>query len=187
MKLLRNVVPVLVVTLAGCATVNTEERIAASRDTIGTMKTRMQATLQSTMKEHGPIKAIEVCRNKAPKMAAMMSDKTGWQIGRTSLKLRNPANAPDAWEQKVLNEFETRKAAGTNPETLEYSEVVSEDGKRYFRYMKAIPAGAPCMTCHAGEIDQKLEAQINQLYPDDKARGYKVGDIRGAFTIKQPL
>jgi hypothetical protein len=27
---------------------------------------------------------------------------------------------------------------------------------------------------------------LAEFYPDDKARGFKVGDIRGAFTIVQP-
>jgi hypothetical protein len=70
---------------------------------------------------------------------------------------------------------------------MEYTEVVTEAGNKYFRYMKAIPTAAPCLTCHASKIDKKLEARINSLYPEDKARGFNVGDIRGAFTIKQPL
>ena len=63
----------------------------------------------------GPTDAIEVCKIAAPEIAATASDAQGWRIGRTSLKLRNPANAPDAWELAVLRDFEARKAAGEDP------------------------------------------------------------------------
>ena len=44
-----------------------------------------------------------------------------------SLKTRNPLlGTPDAWEQAVLAEFDRRAAAGEKPETLEYSETVTE-------------------------------------------------------------
>ena len=173
--------------LAACTTVNTEERTNASRATVKQMATKMQGAMKGAMKSGGPIKAIDVCRVKAPKMAAMISKEKGWDIGRTSLKVRNPGNRPDAWELKVLQDFEKRKQNGGDTSKMEYTEVVTEAGSKYFRYMKAIPTAAPCLTCHASKIDKKLEARINSLYPEDKARGFKVGDIRGAFTIKQPL
>ncbi|MCW8888513.1 MAG: DUF3365 domain-containing protein, partial [Gammaproteobacteria bacterium] len=72
--------------------------------------------------------------------------------------------------------------------TMAYTEVVMEDGKQYFRMMKAIPtAQKPCLMCHAGTIKPPVEAKLKSLYPDDKARGYKAGDIRGAFTLKKAL
>ena len=34
---------------------------------------------------------------------------------------------------------------------------------------------------------EAVEAEIQALYPDDHARGFNAGDIRGAFTITQPM
>ena len=70
---------------------------------------------------------------------------------------------------------------------MEYAEVVAEGGKQYFRYMKAIPTGELCLKCHGAEIEPGVKAKLDELYPNDKARGFKLGDIRGAFTIKQPM
>ena len=107
----------------------------------------------------------------------------------TSLKPRNPDNAPDAWETKVLQDFEQRKAAGEDPAKLEYSEKIVSNGKEELRYMKAIviAADAPCLTCHGDKIDPAVGAKLKTLYPQDQATGYKQGDIRGAFTITQPM
>ena len=61
------------------------------------------------------------------------------------------------------------------------------DGKPVFRYMKAIPTAELCVVCHGSDIDPYVDARIRELYPDDQARGFKPGDIRGAFTLSKPL
>jgi hypothetical protein len=147
----------------------------------------LKSEVVKSMKATGPVGTITVCNERAPQIAKEVSAETGWDIGRTSLKLRNPANAPDAWELAVLNSFEKRKAGGEPVKTLEYSEVVENDGAKTFRYMKAIPTGKPCLNCHAAEIKPEVEANLARLYPDDKARGFKLGDIRGAFTLSRPM
>jgi Protein of unknown function (DUF3365) len=164
-----------------------EDRAAASRAAIKEFATSLQGELGAAIKAGGPVNAIEVCSTKAPAIAADISKKQGWKVARTSLKLRNPKNAPDAWEAKVLKEFEARKAKGEDPAQMEYSEIIV--GKHEFRYMKAIaiPANAPCLTCHGDTIDPAVGTKLKTLYPQDQATGYKQGDVRGAFTITQPM
>jgi len=164
-----------------------EDRAAASRAAVKEFAASLQGELGAAIKAGGPVSAIEVCSTKAPAIAADISKKQGWKVARTSLKLRNPKNAPDAWEAKVLKEFEARKAKGENPAQMEYSEIIKD--KKEFRYMKAIaiPADAPCLTCHGDKIDAAVGAKLKTLYPQDQATGYKLGDIRGAFTIMQPM
>ena len=53
--------------------------------------------------------------------------------------------------------------------------------------MKAIPTAELCLACHGTKIDPVVAAKLTELYPRDQARGYKVGDIRGAFTFIEPL
>ncbi len=144
--------------------------------------------VKKSMKSGGPVKTIAVCNEIAPTVAADLAKKHGVELGRTSLKLRNPNNAPDAWEKSVLMKFEQRKAAGEKVKTMAYKEIVMEDGKQYFRMMKAIPtAQKPCLMCHGGKVKAGIENQLSKLYPEDKARGYKAGDIRGAFSLKKEL
>ena len=109
------------------------------------------------------------------------------EVGRTSLKIRNELNAPDAWELSVLEQFEQRKAKGEPVKTIEYSEVTQHNGNKVFRYMKAIPADDVCLMCHGENIADNLAAELGKLYPNDKATGFKKGDIRGAFTVVKVL
>ncbi len=147
---------------------------------------KLKGELVGAMKADGPLKAIEVCNVAAPAIAADAS-ANGWSVGRTSLKTRNPKNAPDAWEKRVLDEFDAEKSKGADATKLERFEVVEDNGVPTFHYMKAIPAAAPCLTCHGEAIKEPVKAKLAELYPDDRATGYKEGDIRGAFTLSRPL
>jgi hypothetical protein len=166
-----------------------EKRAEASRNTVKEFQATLQKELQAAIKDGGAVNAIGVCSKRAPEIAADISKKNGWTVGRTSLKLRNPNSVPDAWEQKVLQLFEVRKKGGENPANIEFHEVVASGGKKEFRYMKAIPIpeGAPCLNCHGQNIDPKVQAKLKELYPKDQATGFKTGDLRGAFTIRQPM
>ena len=77
---------------------------------------QLKATLVSAMKKGGPVNALGVCNTKAGPIAMNNARKTGWNIGRTSLKLRNPSNKADAWELTVLQDFEAKKTAGRSEE-----------------------------------------------------------------------
>ena len=44
-----------------------------------------------------------------------------------------------------------------------------------------------CLACHGAKIPAAVEEALKADYPNDKARGYKAGDIRGAFTISIPV
>ena len=147
----------------------------------------LKAELQAALKEGGPTNGVAVCNEKAADIAANTSEELGLQIGRTSLKVRNPDNAADDWEHDVLNGFEEQKAAGEPMESLEFYEVVDINGAETFRYMKAIPIAEVCLACHGKELTPELATKLDELYPEDQARGYEEGNIRGAFTVSQPL
>jgi hypothetical protein len=166
---------------------NVETRVAGSRAVVKAFGEDLRAQLMAALKTDGPVAAIEVCNMSAPEIALDQERATGWSVGRTSLKLRNPDNAPDAWEGGVLESFEARKAAGESAKALEHWAVVETDTGRVFRYMKAIPTGEPCLACHGGDLKPAVAAKLDMLYPNDRARGFAVGDIRGAFTIEQPM
>lgn len=161
--------------------------IAASRETAREFMQTLKQELMAGMQEGGPVNAISVCNLSAPAIASTYSARKGWEVRRTSLKLRNPDNAPDAWERSVLESFEQRRTAGEDPAQMEYHEVVQSDGAAELRYMKAIPTAELCLACHGPQVDSTVRERLAKLYPADQALGYRPGDIRGAFSITQPL
>lgn len=132
--------------------------------------------------------AIAVCREKAPAMAKAASEQTGWKIRRVSQGNRNPLALPDAWEASVLADFDRRAAAGEDLSKLERHDVVTTDGVRQQRYLKALPTQQLCTSCHGKPEDLApgVAEQLRALYPNDRATGYQVGQIRGALALRRP-
>lgn len=179
------VLSMAVISIAGAGDHTAE--LDASRATATEFMQMLKQELMTGMKEGGPVNAISVCNLSAPGIANTYSVRHGWDVGRTSLKPRNPDNTPDAWERSVLEAFEARKRAGEDPAKMEHHELIRQDGISQLRYMKAIPTARLCLACHGEQVDSVTGARIKKLYPDDQALGFRVGDIRGAFSISQPL
>lgn len=137
-------------------------------------------TVQSSMQAGGAEQAIQSCQLLAPQLASQASSN-GWEVARTSLKVRNPANQPDAWEQQVLEKFAQQAVQGVAVSELKYAEFVA--GK--FRYMQAIEIKQPCLACHGQQISPQIQAKLTQLYPNDQAIGYQLGELRGAFSLQK--
>lgn len=148
----------------------------------------LKAELMAGVQAGGPVNAITVCKDVAPKIAATSSESSGWSVGRSSHRLRNPDNAPDAFTAEAIADFVAREAAGEKADTLSAAAIVEEDGKRVFHIVKAIPTGDLCVNCHGGdEVKPEVVAALAQLYPDDQARGFSVGQMRGVFTLSKVL
>lgn len=145
----------------------------------------LKLELVKGMSSGGAINAISVCYEKAPEIADSLSKDSGWKVARTSLKARNDNNKPDDWEKSVLIEFEKLKESGWEITSLSFSEIIGQDGNKVFRFMKAIPTDAVCLTCHGSNIKEDVAEKIQELYPGDLATGFKQGDIRGAFSLKK--
>lgn len=145
------------------------------------------AALKGAIERDGPVGAIGVCHEAAPRIAAELGARSGWIIRRTSLKARNPSAAPSAYERSVLDDFQARLAGGADIATLARAETVTEDGGKVFRLVKAIPTGELCLTCHGGALKPEVKAKLDELYPGDAATGFKIGDMRGAFSFSKRL
>ncbi len=157
---------------------------AASKDLAETLKGQLMAAIKSG----GPASAINACKTIAPAVSGETSSKHALTVRRTSMKVRNPSNAPDAFEARVLADFVKKIEAGADPATLDYSETVSDGGAKTFRYMKAIPTAAePCLACHGSDVKPDVKAEISKLYPADTATGFKAGELRGAISVLQKV
>ena len=150
--------------------------------------TELMGTVKTSIQTSGAPKTVEVCKTLAPQITAKYADKTHaqghtWSLRRTSEKIRNPNNAPDEWETKVLQQFAEQAKQGADLSKLSYGEQV---GNQY-RYMKAIAIAEPCLACHGTDVKQPVHDMLKQHYPNDKAIGFNAGDLRGAFSLSTPI
>lgn len=148
---------------------------------------KLKAELIAAMSADGPIGAIAVCNEKAPKIAVELNTNQDFQVRRTALKVRNPSNIADPWEQRILLDFQERLEASEDASSMEYSEIVETTTGPKMRWMKPILMGGVCSTCHGVELSPEVGTLIKELYPNDEAIGFEVGDLRGAFSVIREL
>jgi len=164
-------------------TVDKKVEVANAKAAIKALASSLQVELQRAMQEGGPVAAISACNIMALPITKRVSEEHGFEVSRVSLKNRNPINAPNSWQKKVLESFEAWKSRGDDAAALSWAEVVAQDSYKQFRFMKAIPTGKVCLKCHGTEIAPEVKKKLADLYPEDRATGFNPGDIRGAFVV----
>lgn len=163
--------------------INKETEIDSAKSAIKTFAGALKTELKKAIHEGGPVNAINVCNTTALSITNKVSEEQGLKLSRVSLKNRNPNNAPNDWQRKVMEDFETRKSKGEAINSLTYAEVIEQTYGIQFRFMKAIPTGEICVLCHGTNITSGVRIKLDELYPEDKAIGFNIGDIRGAFVV----
>jgi len=138
--------------------------------------------MKAHMKKGGALDALNFCSNEAYSLTESVNKKLpqGVHVKRISLKYRSPANQPQADEAKVLKAMESLKDANV---VLPKHFVEKVDEKVYKFYKPLVINKGVCLKCHGDVQNKKLKSAIKQRYPEDKAMGYKMGDLRGAIVV----
>ena len=143
---------------------------------------RLKSALVDKMQREGPVSAVDFCHAQAPVIAAAVSAEHGEAVGRTAIRYRNPAKAPSAWQEPVLAQFLQAAQAGTPPDQLMHVERTDAG----VRVARGIAVEGPCLVCHGSHFAKPVRAAIDAHYPDDAARGFSEGDLRGLIWAEVP-
>ena len=143
----------------------------------------LRNTLLRTIGEKGFAGAVGFCNEQAIPLTNTYSTE-GVSIKRTSDRLRNPANAPDSMEARILSQLSSLKR-----KNLPLIDFVVPDDNGY-HYFKPIVIQALCLNCHgarSAQIKPGTWDAIIQKYPADSAFNYKESDLRGIWHITLAL
>jgi len=163
----------------------TEEAVVRlGEEAAGQLVTTLGSRLQRAIGERGAAGALEFCSVEGLPLTAEVSRATGFEIKRTSSRLRNPTNAPDSLERAALDRFEAAAAAGDSlPE-----HVVQRTPAGDFRYYRPLRVQSLCLQCHGHSADlaEGVDIALAERYPQDEATGYEVGNLRGLIRVTVP-
>jgi len=148
--------------------------VEEGKEALMPFKKELMGTLMSTMKKSGPVAALETCHMKAMPITQKYAQHF-IGMGRTSHKIRNPKNKPQAWVKPYLKEF----VSGKRKEALTVKLKNGHTG-----YLEPIYVQAKCLVCHGKRIAKPIAQALEEKYPQDQARGFKVGDFRGLFWLE---
>ncbi|MEM8610128.1 MAG: DUF3365 domain-containing protein [Myxococcota bacterium] len=135
------------------------------------LKQNLKRALASGLEE-GPVEAVTACQAIAPSVTRGASTRSA-NVGRTSHKLRNPANEPKFWMRPLLQSYLD------HPDQMDPKVIVLDE--ETIGYMEPIYLQPMCVTCHGTSIDPEVQARIDELYPEDEATGFEPGYFRGVF------
>ena len=140
----------------------------------------LKAELLGAIEKGGPVVAVEVCSQRAPEIALSVSQERGFLMGRSSHRLRNQDNAPSEAIIAYLAQHAQKPASEASVE------VVSSDSD--WVVIAPIATQPLCLTCHgdSASFPPELTQTLEKFYPDDKATGFKVGELRGVFWARLP-
>lgn len=143
-------------------------------------------TLGKNMKEHmqkgGPMDALNFCSQEAYELTDSVNKTLpkGVKVKRVSTNYRSSSNRPTSNEKAILESLKQLQESGVIlPEYL--VERVSETSYKFYKPL--LIDKEVCLKCHGVLKDSELKSAINERYPDDKAMGYKMNDLRGAVVV----
>ena len=143
---------------------------------------KLKYTLGQKIQEGGFAKAADFCSTEAGNLAKEASKKlpNGVSIKRVTNKPRNSLNKATPNDLKVLNTIETKIKKKEAPQM-----VVKKLDTNHYQVYKPLIIDAKCLKCHGDATTRDKEAYkiIQARYPNDKAIGYKIGELRGAFLV----
>lgn len=149
--------------------------------------------VEHSLKVDGLAKTLQVVHLRdfvLPKPAAGQPRLTA--IKRTSLQLRNPANAPDAADRAALEKINTALQEGDDIPPLLIQRIQPADAPVEWRVYRPITTMPLCLQCHGKKetLAPEVRAYLDFHYPADAAAGYTTyqwrGVIRASFADADP-
>lgn len=148
------------------------------------LKSSLLQNLSSEISKNGTESAIPFCHTNIKSIAkdAAKDHIKKYDFGRTSHKIRNQKNQPEAWILPYLEKFQG--SFFDQSKVSEYS-ITGQlpNGKRF--YAEPLFVNAQCLQCHGENLSKNVQEKIQVFYPQDKATGFKLNEFRGLIWVKE--
>ncbi|MDO8836079.1 MAG: DUF3365 domain-containing protein [Vicinamibacterales bacterium] len=154
--------------------------VAKAEQAMNALQQALLTELSAAMKQGGPPAAITVCHDQAVAIADKVAREQGIALGRTSHRLRNPANAPRPWAKAAVEQSAGAKAASAQRLVVDLGERVG--------VLRPIGTADMCLRCHGAPdaVRQQIGSSLAASYPQDQATGFAAGDLRGWMWAEVP-
>ncbi len=146
------------------------ERLDALRSSLARGLSQVDTITEATFNQ--------VCR-PVGQQARAIGKKYGWEVRQVAVQYRNPAHRPDSEARRIFVLFE-------QDSTLHNLTIrTHHDGMAGYRYFRRITVEPGCLACHGAK--EARPAFIKERYPEDRAYGFRPGNLRGLYSVFIPL
>ncbi|MFH5834029.1 DUF3365 domain-containing protein [Halalkalibaculum sp. DA3122] len=144
----------------------------------------LSSNLQQAMAEGGVENALRFCNIEAMPLTDSLSTHFDIELRRASHRPRNPSNRADSLELQTIQQYLSEIEAGRDLKPVIYT-----SGSTISYHAPIRIAGPLCLNCHgqpATDIAKPDLQVIRELYPEDEATGFSLGELRGIWSIRFP-
>jgi Protein of unknown function (DUF3365) len=144
------------------------------------MQDALLRELSRALSEGDPTYALQSCHIDVIGAIRHIERREGIAAGRTSDRLRNPANAPRAWAAPLVEANAGRLARDVDGFAVDLGSAIG--------VLRPVAERPMCASCHGpgDRIPAAVSAALRERYPADRAIGFAEGEIRGWFWVEVP-
>ncbi|EOQ97444.1 PF11845 family protein [Leptospira wolbachii serovar Codice str. CDC] len=168
----------LLLSSLGCQKIDYE---AIAKGITKEAKANLTEKLTTSIAAGGTVQAIPFCKQNAGPFTNALGMKNDVLLRRISDKPRNPLNVVSDEERRIFLEIGANQSKeGEYPTKT----VVKKD---FVTVYIPIPTAGLCLQCHGEpnlDIKKDTLMVLQKEYPGDLARGYRVGSLRGLFSVR---
>ena len=145
-----------------------------------TMQSAVLRELDAALARGGAAGGVGFCHVDVTGIIQRVSTEPGVAAGRTSDRLRNPANAPRPWAAALVGAHAGRPAKGIDGFAVDLGDKVG--------VLRPIAERPMCGSCHgtSDRLAPGVALLVRDRYPSDQAIGFHDGEIRGWFWVEMP-
>lgn len=157
-----------------------DDYMGRGRHYVMTTKKQLGKNLKGAIKNKGTKGAVTFCNTRALPIVDSMSNVHNATIVRVSDKNRNPNNQATAEETEYIKNYQAQLDAQE-----ELKPILNETDELATFYMPIV-TNDMCIQCHGpkNDLDAEVLEEIKRLYPNDKAFGYGIDQIRGIWRVE---
>ena len=136
--------------------------------------------LLTAINAKGAAHAVQFCNTRAIHLTDSMSQELHTNVKRVSDQNRNPGNAANEDELAYILETKEKLQNGLEPKPK-----LTDASDKMIGYYPIL-TNEMCLQCHGkpkADINQATLDVIAALYPEDRATGYGVNELRGIWVI----
>lgn len=184
LRLIAGILPVMLL-LASCnpSPNNYAEDLRKGKEVASESFMSLSSAVKSAMQRGGVQEAVSYCNVASSPLIDSLSTAYNAAIRRTSFHFRNPSNKPSEAEESILVHFQKITRAGEKPNDT----IIYAGGGGYTYYAPIVIENPLCLVCH-GQPGSTMPAEnadfITSIYPEDRATGFEMGDLRGMWSIE---
>lgn len=154
--------------------------IQQGQEYVNKVQSTLASNLLKAIERSGTDGAVNFCSTRAIALTDSAASELGIYIKRVTDRPRNQDNLADPDESAYLLRAKATLAAG---KSIQPAFVKEGDSWRGYYPIITNPL---CMNCH-GAVDKDIDPAtlevIREQYPQDKATGYTVPEVRGAWVV----